>query len=241
MEDNEEKGMSLLDILNILKKNIVWIIVSTIVFASCSFIYASAIRKPRYSSTGRIIVQVYGTYTTGESGYDIQTALRIVETVGLFLKDPIVAEEAAKRVNEKYPELAEYNITTGTISSGLNVSVSETAFYIQLSFSNSHKEIVAPVVNSVIESAKYCAESFPTIKDTIDQVGTASNASRVGTSSATITAIGFFIGVIVGILIAIVRDLVDNTCRNKEEVESILNTKVIGIVPDLNGRGSRNV
>lgn len=238
MDDKElEKGISLLDILQILKKNIILIAVTTVIITAVGIVLAFMI-TPKYSSRASVMVQVSDNGSSDDS--DVTTSLRIVTTVAEFIKSDLVTK-AASTALENDPE-QKIIISFDQIQEGLSMSYSTSSLNIEISFTSSNREYCDEVLDTLIERARYIANEtkneddtpyYPVIADTISSVSTASEAKYVSPNKKLYAVISFVLGAVLGVAIAFVKELFNTTINSVEELENTYGLKVIGNIPDF--------
>lgn len=235
MENNQhEEGISLIDIFNILKKNILIIIISILVAIILGFIYVFTIATPTYQSKCLVMVQ-FDNPTSSTS--DVSNSLRIVATVAGFMEDDMVIDKAVGTLKEKGIE-----ITNKEIKDGFNTSYSTTSLNITVTYENENKEICDDVLNTVIKSAEHLANNtlneegepyYPSIKNAISQIGVAGEAKDVSMSKKIVLVIFAMAGLIIGFVITFVKELLNTSVVSKEDIENITNVQVIGSIPEI--------
>ena len=130
MENQEEKGLSLIELVNLLLKNWLFIGISTVLIAAVAFIYAFRIATPMYESKSDIIVQVE---SSGELGFDYNTALRLVPSIAEFMKKDIVLDDVIETLN--------LDMSTSALRNGLTITSSNTTFFVYVTYQNEDPEL----------------------------------------------------------------------------------------------------
>ena len=104
-EIREEPGLSLLDIWNILIKNLIIIIACTFFGGACGGVYGYAIKDPTYVSNASVMIQVkIENDTNVDVNNGIVVGLRITQTVAELMQSNLVCKLTAAEVygNENY-------------------------------------------------------------------------------------------------------------------------------------------
>lgn len=95
------EGISLVELFSVLKKNIIFILVVTVIFTICGGIYGKLVKKPVYSATATAIIQVDDQKTTEYNSFVY--AQYLVNSVSEFIVSDSVTKEVAKvLVDEQY-------------------------------------------------------------------------------------------------------------------------------------------
>lgn len=242
MSTEQEEGISLLDFLNILSRNI-WVIAATIVvFMAFGFIYIFGIAKPVYQSKCSVMVQ-FENQTTETS--DISNSLKIVVTVAEFMQDEMILKKTASSLKEQ-----NILISPKEIKSGLTVHYSSTSLNITVKFESNDKDICPLVVDQIIHSAEQTANNtlnengdpyYKSICNAISQIGKASEPVDSSTSKILLVLIFFLSGGVLGVLLALLRNLLTNYIHDKEEIEREFDVLVVGVIPEFpNDKGGKH-
>lgn len=231
MEENQNvaSGVTLSELVNILYRNILSIIAITITITIIGIIYTYKFVEPTYSANADIMVQVDKTVGNGSStsDYDLNSTLRIVETVADFFKKDIVIDEVINELN--------INMTADQVRSGLVISHSPTSLFVNIEYEGKDPEIAVRIVNSLIANAKKISdEKYSILKGTIADLGEAENAKYASPNKPLNIIISFLLGAVIGVVTVLLLEAFKTTVRNKKELESlILNYKVIGEIPQI--------
>lgn len=229
MENQEEKGLSIVELFNLLLKNWLLIGISTVLIAGIAGVYAFAIATPMYESKSDIIVQVEST--SSELGYDYNTALRLVPSIAEFMKKDIVLDHVIQELG-----LAS-SMSTGKLRSGLTVTSSNTTFFVYVNYVSDDPELSRDIARQIVISASYIANNNPTFLSFKDKISDPTTEARLGVQTSPnkplLLVIGVLLGGILGVGIVLVMELTNNTYRTKEELETDFDIQVIGVIPSF--------
>lgn len=240
-EITEEKGLSLVDLWNIFKKNILIVIISTIIGTLLSGIYAFSFNKPMYRSEGSVIVQIISDTTSQTPNYnDLVMSFNIVGTAAEFLKDTSVLE----RVQEDIKTKNKYDLTLKQIRSGLKITQQvdysgNRTLYVNVAFTSRDPEMSKVIVNSVMTQAIALANSknyVSVFKNALYITSNAGECENVAISTTKLLILGFAGGFVVGIVITFVKAITSNKINTKEELQESVNIEVLGSVTKKKGK-----
>lgn len=228
MENQEEKGLSLIELLNLLLKNWLFIGISTVLVAAIAAIYAFKIATPMYESKSDIIVQVE-TGAVGGQGFDYTTALRLVPSIAEFMKKDIVLLDVIETLG--------LNMTATEIRKGLTVTASNTTFFVYVSYQSADPSLSKDVANKIVESARTIANDNVTFVSFKDKISVPTTVAKTGVyvapNKSLYVIIGTLLGGILGVGIVLVKELTNNTYRTKEEIEADFDIQVLGVIPSF--------
>ncbi|MCU0104389.1 Wzz/FepE/Etk N-terminal domain-containing protein [Acholeplasma vituli] len=229
MENQEEKGLSIVELLQLLLKN--WLIIglSTVLIASIAAIYAFVIATPMYESKSDIIVQVESS--SSELGYDYTTALRLVPSIAEFMKKDIVLDHVIETLN------LETKLSAKQIREGLSVTASNTTFFVYVTYTSPDPDLARQVADQIVESAREIANTNATFSSFKDKISEPTTIAKTGVQTSPnkplLLIIGVLLGGILGVGIVLVVELTNNTYRTKEELEADFGIQVIGVIPSF--------
>ena len=234
--NQEESGITLGDIWRMIKKHWVAIVICLFIGLAGGAVYAKAIKKPKYTSSGTIMV----IHEDAELSEDRNMA----GIVYGYITTGTVKEAVANKMIEKgYGST--YNAKDGTIdTSALSYSATmptygsttNTSLYITVSATTSVSKMSKDLVDTVMEVTKSLCDGGDSLmssvaKGYVNISSTASEPKDTSTSGVIITLIGTLIGVVVGAAYAIIRELTNVHVSSKMELETLTGYKVIGMIP----------
>lgn len=226
MENKEEKGISLLDLFNILLRNWLIIGITTVLVTVVAGIYAFRIATPMYESKSDVIVQVEAST---ELGFDYTTALRLVPSIAEFMKKDIVLNDV---INE-----LDLDMTSKEIREGLSVTSSSTTFFVYISYESVDPNLAKDIVAQIIESARKIANTDETFSSFENKISKATSDPQPGVyaspNKTLYVIIGFLLGGIIGVGIVLIKELTNNTYRSKSELEDDFDIQVLGVIPSF--------
>lgn len=253
-EENMQEGLSLKDIFNMFKAH--WI--GILVFIICGGLVGGVIgltTPPSYRASIKIAIR--DTSNESENNKTL-TALRLTYSFGDYVKHDYVAQKAVENVRlvaEENPTLGLNfeNLNYKHIVSGLSAEIqNENSLFITVSYVHQNELIAKVIVENVILAARQIADetkeinsenetTYSLFKDRIDTVipssklgvGNCATSSDTSRGTKTFIVLGLAIGAVAGVAYAIIRELLNNTIRDKSYIESKYKIKVIGSIPEF--------
>ena len=231
-EIREEPGLSLLDIWNILIKNLLIIIACTFVGGALGGVYGYAIKDPTYVSDASVMIQVkIEDDTNVDVNNGIVVGLRITQTVAELMQSRKVAKLVAQEV---FGDTRYYPV----VQSGISVSSSTTSLILPVSYVSTNKDAVKKVLNSVINQTINLANddntNYTALKDKITVVDDADEPKYNSPNKTLILLVGIVLGGILGLVIAFILEFINDKILSKSDIEEKVGIKVIGSVLDFN-------
>ncbi|MDD4212893.1 MAG: Wzz/FepE/Etk N-terminal domain-containing protein [Bacilli bacterium] len=233
-EQNLENGITLVELFNMLFRNIYLIIITIAAITLIGIIYTFQFVHPTYTSSSDIMVQVDKTSGEGTSTNDIDltSTLRIVQTVAEFVQKDFVIDEVIEDLG--------LDITASGLRKKLSVNYSSTSLFVTIKYEDEDPMVSQRVVNSLISNAIEIANAeFPVLNNVMIQGGSAKIGVYASPNKTLNVIISFIIGGIVGVGAALLLEFLKTTVRNKKELEALIpNYQVIGVIP-LMGNGDK--
>jgi capsular polysaccharide biosynthesis protein len=218
--------ISLADLYHILKHNFLLITFFTVLIGTIAGVFAFVLVSPKYQSNANIMVQV--PYEGSSENFDLINAQRLLPTVAEFLQSEIVLINAI--------ETLDLDLTESQVKSGLSVRSSTTSYFIYISYESTDATLSRDLINQIITEAIEIAnenDDFSIFKNKITQT----SSGKVGTYSSPnrplYIIIGLILGGITGIGVALVKEMFNNTYKNKEQLEATFGVQVLGVIPQF--------
>lgn len=220
--------ISFKDILRIVKKNIIFVIIISLLFSVCSFFVTSFFIKKTYTATVKLYVSA--EYTESGSGYEdlnrYNLSSKLVATYIELLDTNNFYSDVSKTLNNKY--------TASQLKSMIKfTSVEDTEVF------------KADVVADSPAEAKSIADAVAqTAPGTISELLSSNSKLKIVDEATTPQAptspsvpknvlIAFLLGLVISLVIAFVRDYFDVKIKYDDEMTTICNVPVLASIPDF--------
>lgn len=213
-------------IFAILLSKIKWIIACTAIGILLFASYAYFLIPDAYTSSVLVYVRnvAIGTETSSATVNNLSASEYLVNTYAVALKTDPVLEEASAQLRGA--------LSPREIASCVSVSsVKETSF---LRISTTHNSPqTAQLVCSTI--AKVSANSFVEIGEvgSAKVIGTASAAVKTAPNIPRNALLGALVGAVVSAAFFVLRELLNNTIRDKESLQAQIPVPVLGEIPSF--------
>lgn len=247
MEENNQYsggGITFRQLLLIVRANI-FLIVAIIVIATVIGTVYYMTRKTTYTATRSMIVICKNDETESDSNIynDLTATSRIIPTIAGFCKQEVVISRAQEIYDTS---------NSGTISKGgVSVSYDELGnnYFMYISYTDVTPELARAKVMAISMAEKEIVETKDengksvyvrmstniTFVDNIaDMVDSGNIPCSVNSGSKMTVVLAFIIGVIAAVLVVLLRYLLDDTLKTKEELERVTGTQVFAFLSDVN-------
>lgn len=231
---NIEEGMSISGIFSILFKRKLLIILCTILCAIITAVIAIFFITPKYSSVGSVVVVIK---TDGDDGrIDYSNSQKIIQTIASLMTKDIVIEKVISDIDEEF-------ITKSFVKNSLSVKYSTTNYMIDVVCTCEYKDYCNIIVDSVIENVIMVSNTkeFALLNNTIVQIEKGTAPVYASPNRTAYTVIGFLIGFVLSVCISFVLEFINPRFKNSDEIEKILDTKVIGKMVDCEKKSAHRI
>src|SRR5690606_17685634 len=109
------------------------------------------------------------------------------------------------------------------VKSGLSVRSSTTSYFIYINYENTDPVLAKDLINTLITEAIEIAnndEDYSIFKNKITQTSTGKDGVYSSPNRPLYVIIGLILGGIIGVGLSLVKELFNNTFKNKDQLES---------------------
>lgn len=208
----------------ILKKNLLMILSLAVVFAIGSALITYFLITPKYQASTQILVnqkEQQGQIQVQE----VQTNLQLINTYNEIIKTPAILDKVIdnlKLEGESANLASKVNVTNQQQSQVINVTVTDVE--------------QAEAVKIVNEISKVFQDEIENIMN-VDNVSILTKAEKsenptpVSPKPLVNIAIAFILGALLGLAIAFLREFLDKSVKNEEDVAQHIGLPVLGSIP----------
>ncbi len=232
MEENNqnvnEREIDLRLILGVLRKNIVPLILATVIVAAAALTITVFFVPKEYQADAMLIVN-----TTDESSAaninsgQITAAQDLAEVYSIIIKSDTVLQQVIDDLK--------LSITYEQLSSQISVSSVNSTQVISISMLSTDADYARKIIGKIVEIAP------PIIADKVDagsvkvisDATIANNGNPVSPSVVKNTLIGAVVGLVLMLIIAFIRELLNNTFKTEDDIAKNLQLPLLGIIPSI--------
>ena len=233
--EHDEMEIDLRELYYVLRKKIVAIILTGLIFAGAAGVYSYFIAEPVYQSTARLYITTQSTSVTSLADIQVGTVLTY-DYVELIQSRTLVEEVI---VNLGLEEKASY----GSIKSRLTVVNPEDTRILNISIEGPDPKENKALANEFAKVARHkISEVMKTDEPSLWETAVSKGAPIKPQKTKNI-ALGLIIGIFLASLIVIISHLMDDAIKTNEDAERHLDLMVLGTIPfegnKKNKRGRR--
>lgn len=216
--------MTLLELLELMKKRIRLVIGLPIVCALLIGVYSFMFMPDTYTATTSMYVLTNQEDSATNLSTDLSASQMVANDVTTLLKSNRVQKATADDLGLKNLKDFEVSVTSAT-----------TSRVIELSVTGTDPELVAQVANSIAQNVSEISRDVMKVEavNIIDAALAPSAPS--GPSRPLYIAVGLMGGLFLAVAIVVLADMLNMKVRTADEVEEILGVPVIGRIPVVKG------
>lgn len=225
MNEMEEQVISLSEIFEALKKR--WIMIFTITVAATviSGVLSFFVIDPVYETSTKLFI---GKEESDEAAYntnDIQMYQKLLQTYAQAIK---TKDLVGRAINE-----LDYDLEAASVVSALTVTPVTDTQILQIKYQSKDPKEAVDVLKNV--TAEFIVTSKELVSNgnvrVIEEVELPENP--VSPNKKMNIAIAFLLGLMVSVGLVFLLEYLDNTYKNKEQLEKELDIPVLGTIPDV--------
>ena len=225
MNEMEVREINIYEIFEALKKRWLLIVSITLVATLISIILNFFIIKPVYETSTKVFIGKEENNLEGYNSNDIQMYQKLLQTYAETIKTKEVIKAAINNVNA--------DLTVKGIKESLVITPVSDTQILQIKYENKNpeiaKEILENITNEFIILAK---ELVPNGNVRVIEFVELPEEPVSPNKKMNIT-ITFLLGLMVSVGLVFLIEYLDNTFKNKEDLESELDIPVIGVIPSF--------
>lgn len=225
MNEMEVREINIYEIFEVLKKRWLLIVSITLVATLISIILNFFIIKPVYETSTKVFIGKEENNLEGYNSNDIQMYQKLLQTYAETIKTKEVIKAAINNVNA--------DLTVKGIKESLVITPVSDTQILQIKYENKNpeiaKEILENITNEFIILAK---ELVPNVNVRVIEFVELPEEPVSPNKKMNIT-ITFLLGLMVSVGLVFLIEYLDNTFKNKEDLESELDIPVIGVIPSF--------
>ena len=219
--------MTLLELLQLMRKHLKLVILLPIVCALAMGVYSYAFMANTYTASTSMYVLAKQTSTNSDNAVNysnLNASQMLANDVSTLLKSDRIAADTVKNLHLDSLKGYSTKVTSETTSRVITLSVTGTDPDTSAAIANEMASNVSKVAQQVMDVQSV---------NVIDQAVSPSSPS--GPNRSMYIAVALLAGLFVAIAIVVVSDMLNTKVRNADEVEELLGLPVIGRMPAVKG------
>lgn len=239
MEENvesvQEKEIDLRVIFSILRKNIIPLVLVTVIFGACFYVYSSFFVTKKYSASAILIVNNRSKDNTAINNTEITAAQSLADVYSIIIKSDSVLQPVLTDENLRANYAKHSSMTYEKLRKSISVSTVNSTQVISITMTDVDASYARDVVDCIVDRAPAI------IKDkveagSVNEISEAKidNSGRPVSPNTTRDAIiGALIGFVLTLAVVLIRELTNDTFKTEDDIVNVLNIPLLGIIPSV--------
>ncbi|VQN85983.1 capsular polysaccharide biosynthesis protein Cap5A [Streptococcus pneumoniae] len=227
MKEQNTIEIDVFQLFKTLWKRKLMILIVALVTGTGAFAYSTFIVKPEYTSTTRIyVVNRNQGDKPGLTNQDLQAGTYLVKDY----REIILSQDALEKVATNL----KLDMPAKTLASKVQVTVPADTRIVSISVKDKQPEEASRIANSLREVAAEKIVAVTRVSDvtTLEEARPATTPSSPNVRRNSL--FGFLGGAVVTVIAVLLIELLDTRVKRPEDVEDVLKTPLLGLVPDFN-------
>ena len=219
----EEQVISVSEIIDAVKKRWKIIVLTTVLATVVSGIFSFFVISPTYEASTKIFIGKEGAESEGYNSSDVSMYQNLIKTYSELIK--------TKDLVNKAIDNSQYDLSVNNVLNGITVNTLTGTQILQISYQSKSPSIAKNILESVTNEFITKAEELVPNGNVKILESVELPKNPVAPNKTMNIAIAFILGMMVGFGIVFLLEYLDNTYKNKEQLEKDLDIPVLGVIP----------
>lgn len=222
----EEREIDLRVILNILRKNIIPLVIVTVVAALGFFVYSKFFITKQYEASATLIVNNrQQDNNTALNTSDLYTSQGLAEVYSIIVKSDTVLQPVIDNLK--------LSMTYDQLAASVNVSTINSTQLIRISMTHPDPAFAQKVIAAITEVAPDIIKTKVEAGSVniISESRVSNNGNPVSPNARRNALIGALIGFVLTLAFVFIQEMMNNTFKTEDDIAKTLNIPLLGIIP----------
>ena len=219
----EEQVISISEIIDAVKKRWKIIALTTVLATVVSGIFSFFVISPTYEASTKIFIGKEGAESEGYNSSDVSMYQNLIKTYSELIK--------TKDLVNKAIDNSQYDLSVNSVLNGITVNTLTGTQILQISYQSKSPSIAKNILESITNEFITKAEELVPNGNVKVLESVELPKNPVAPNKTMNIAIAFILGMMVGFGIVFLLEYLDNTYKNKEQLEKDLDIPVLGVIP----------
>ena len=219
----EEQVISVSEIIDAVKKRWKIIVLTTVLATVVSGIFSFFVISPTYEASTKIFIGKEGAESEGYNSSDVSMYQNLIKTYSELIKTKDLVNKAINN--------SQYDLSVNNVLNGITVNTLTGTQILQISYQSKSPSIAKNILESITNEFITKAEELVPNGNVKILESVELPKNPVAPNKTMTIAIAFILGMMVGFGIVFLLEYLDNTYKNKEQLEKDLDIPVLGVIP----------
>ena len=226
-EQQGEREIDLRFIFDIIKKNIIPLVLVTVIAGAASFFGSMVFIQTQYEADAMLIVNNKRSDTTAVGSAEIIAAQNLAEVYSIIIKSDTVLQQVIDDLK--------LSMTYEQLKKSITVSAIDKTQVISIKMRSTDPEFAKEIIADVVKVAP------PVIKEKVDagsvnvisEARVSNNGNAVSPSLSKNAMFGALIGLVITLAIVFIKAFFRNTLKTENDITNTLGIPLLGIIPEI--------
>ena len=219
----EEQVISISEIIDAVKKRWKIIVLTTVLATVVSGIFSFFVISPTYEASTKIFIGKEGAESEGYNSSDVSMYQNLIKTYSELIKTKDLVNKAINN--------SQYDLSVNNVLNGITVNTLTGTQILQISYQSKSPSVAKNILESITNEFITKAEELVPNGNVKILESVEIPKNPVAPNKTMNIAIAFILGMMVGFGIVFLLEYLDNTYKNKEQLEKDLDIPVLGVIP----------
>lgn len=227
IENQKETEIDLRAVFGIIKKNLIILIIVTILFGAGSYAYSHFLIPKQYAASAMLIVNNKKSDSSSVNYTEITAAQDLADVYAIIIKSDTVLQPVIDDLG--------LNISYEKLSKSISVSTVNSTQVIEVTMQNTDAKFAESVVAEIVKVAP------PIITDKVEagsvkvisESKISNNGNPVSPNSRKNALLGATVGLVLTLAVVFLKEFFNNTFKTENDILNTLNIPLIGIIPEI--------
>lgn len=226
MGNNKENVISIFELFHILKKRWLLLLVTGIFTATIGFFYSSVFITPQYRASAKMMIDTRNDLSSTITSSQLSVAKQLALTFAEIIKTNAVLNPVIEELGLEETHLS--------LKGKLSIRVIEDTQILQINLTYPDSKKALEILEKIVEVApKIINESKDINSGRIILIDIpVSSSSPISPYISRNTVIAFLVGFVGVYFFFLVKRILDNKIRSAEDILTIFDLPVLGVIPD---------
>ena len=226
MGNNKENVISIFELFHILKKRWLLLLVTGIFTATIGFFYSSVFITPQYRASAKMMIDTRNDLSSTITSSQLSVAKQLALTFAEIIKTNAVLNPVIEELGLEETHLS--------LKGKLSIRVIEDTQILQINLTYPDSKKALEILEKIVEVApKIINESKDINSGRIILIDIpVSSSSPISPNISRNTVIAFLVGFVGVYVFFLVKRILDNKIRSAEDILTIFDLPVLGVIPD---------
>jgi capsular polysaccharide biosynthesis protein len=230
----EYETIDLLEILRLLKKNLLVILAVTILLAVAGYLISTFAMTPQYEASATLIVNSREDQAAAQAPItndQLTSATKLVDTYAVILTSDTVLDKTISNLN--------LNMSYNDLVERVRIESVNSTQVMKITVKDTDSERARAIAADIVEQAPEII--IQTVKAGSVEIISQAKAEPepVSPSKAKNTVLAGMLGLVISVGIVILRYLLNNKFMTDDDITNKLGLTVLGVIPQIDMKGER--